>query len=499
MKVLKEFRQNFKKSDVWIFGILFFFLVLMTFSGPGIEGNYREIIICSVVVAVLGVLLGISIWTSMDFYKFAFLFIIFVGILSIAIQPILNIPDEVAHFARAEFVSRGNMIVDSEQRDYDTIQSVLDLRSNVKVPYISSTVKGEKIDYTTAKIGHIAAANASFLYFPQAIGILIAKILQLDAIWMLWLARLGNLLCYSLSIGFALRIAPKLRNILFFISVLPMSIHQAASCNPDAIINASAILLIAYFLNLFCSEEKEITWKQVIIFEGLAIIMTVAKVTNMFIAGLILLLPKKKFIHRRKEVLIKCVVIVGVVIAGALYYLYTTSFPVSEEHMVYLQSVNANSSEQIQYIIGNFTNWIFSFIRALIIAFPQYMDMLGIFGWLEYGSSIIPLVMIFLFAKICFQESGISINKIDKVLIFMMIAGIYAVTCFAMYISWTPVGSAEIQGVQGRYFIPMFALASLLFTSSDASRTMQQKHVGDLVTILCMNGMMLMFTALKYY
>ena len=95
--------------------------------------------------------------------------------LSIAIQPILNIPDEVAHFARAEFVSRGNMIVDSEQRDYDTIQSVLDLRSNVKVPYISSTVKGEKIDYTTAKIGHIAAANASFLYFPQAIGILIAK------------------------------------------------------------------------------------------------------------------------------------------------------------------------------------------------------------------------------------------------------------------------------------------------------------------------------------
>ena len=152
-----------------------------------------------------------------------------------------------------------------------------------------------------------------------------------------------------------------------------------------------------------------------------------------------------------------------------------------------------------RYIIGNFTNWIFSFIRALIIAFPQYVDMLGIFGWLEYGSSIIPLVMIFLFAKICFQESGISINKIDKVLIFMMIAGIYAVTCFAMYISWTPVGSAEIQGVQGRYFIPMFALASLLFTSSENSRTVQQKHIGDLVTILCMNGMMLMFTALKYY
>ena len=499
MQILEEVRQHIKTSDVWNFVILVLFLLVILCSGQNIDGNYREVIICGATIAVLCVLLGINMWIGVDFYKFTFLFIVLVGSLSLMIQPILNVPDEVAHFARAESVSRGNIIVDSEQTEYETIQSVLDLRDNVKTPYISSTIKEQKIDYTAAKIGHIAASNASFLYFPQAIGILIAKILRLDVMWMLWLARFGNLLCYSISIGLALRITPKLKFVLFFIATLPMSIQQAASCNPDAIINASAILLIAYFLHLYCSKEKKITWKQIIIFFALSVIMTVSKVTNIFIAGLILLLPAEKFVHRKKAILMKCLIIGCVVVVGASFYLYTISFPTSYEHLVYLQSVNADSSKQIQYIIGNFMSWFLKFVAALTNEFPQYINMLGEFGWLEYGCSLIPLVATFLFGKICFQESGIFINKINKVLLFLMVAGIYAVTCLAMYISWTPVGSSEILGVQGRYFIPMFALASLLFASSGNNTDVQQKHSGDMIAILGMNGAMLIITALRYY
>lgn len=499
MKILEKVRQHAKKSDAWDFGILVLFLLVMLCSGQNVEGNYREVIICGVVIAVLCVLLGIHMWIGMDFYKFTFLFLVLVGSLSLMIQPILNVPDEVAHFARAESVSRGNIIVDSEQTEYETIQSVLDLRDNVKIPYISSTIKEQKIDYTAVKIGHIAASNASFLYFPQAIGILIAKVLRLDVMWMLWLARFGNLLCYSISIGLALKITPKLKFVLFFIAALPMSIQQAASCNPDAIINASAILLIAYFLHLYCSEEKKVTWKQIMIFFVLSAIMTVSKVTNMFIAGLILVLPAEKFEHRKKAILMKCLIIGGVVAVGGLFYLYTTSFPTSYEHMVYLQSVNVDSSKQIQYITGNFIGWLFRFVAALINKFPEYINMLGEFGWLEYECSLIPLVATFLFGKICFQESGIFVNSKNKVLLFLMVAGIYAVTCLAMYISWTPVGSSEILGVQGRYFIPMFALASLLFSSAGNNTDIQKKYTGDMIAILGMNGAMLIITVLRYY
>lgn len=499
MKFFEEVKRRAKISDLLYFLILGIFLSVLFFWGDNLEKNHREIIICVAITVGLFVLLGVKMWSQIELHQFAIIFIIVAGSLSLMIQPILNIPDEVAHFARAEYVSRGNIIVDSEQTEYETIQAVKELQGNVKQTYISSTVKGDEIDYSTAEIGHIAASNAVFLYFPQAIGVLIAKLLKMNAIWMLWLGRLGNLVCYAFIIGFALKIAPTFKFTLFFVSTLPMCIQQAGSCSPDAIINASAILLIAYFLYLYCTDKKEITWKQVGVFFAIAVVVTISKITNIFIAGLILLIPSEKFANKKKAIWGKCFIIGGVIIIGVLYYLYTMIFPASAEHLAYFEEVNANSSEQIKYIIYNFSEWIEGFGAALINNIQSYVNSLATFGWLEYGSTLIPVVTTFLFGKVCAQESGVYINKINKVLIFLMVAGIYASSCLALYLSWTPVGSTEILGVQGRYFIPMLALFSLLFASPSNSVNTDREQNGDIIAIISMNAVMLITTTLRYY
>lgn len=497
MKILEEMKKRMKISDIWHFGILIAFLVAIFYFGYELEFNYREIIICSIIASGLVVLLGLQMWLDIEFHRFAFVFIIIVGSLSLVVQPILNIADETTHFARSEWVSRGNLLVDSEQTEYEIIQSVNDLQKNVKRSYVSSDVKGKKIDASIVKTGHIAASNASFLYIPQAIGILIAKVLNLDVIWMLWLGRFANLVCYALGITVAIKISPKLKKALFFVSVLPMSIHQAASCSPDAFINMTAILIIAYFLYLYCSEN-DLTWKQVSIFIGLSCIIAISKVTNIFMAGLILLLPSKKFNSRKKAFLSKCMVIGGAIVCGGMCYLYITRFPASAEHLEYLNAANVSSYGQVKYIITNFSEWICKFGMALITKSENYTQTLSSFGWLEYNNSLIPIMTLFLFGKICAKESGIHTNRINKILLFLMVIGIYIATNFAMYVSWTPVGSTDIAGVQGRYFIPMIALSTLLLTSSD-TEGVQQQSVGDMIALLGMNGVMLIVTAVKFY
>ena len=149
---------------------------------------------------------------------------------------------------------------------------------------------------------------------------------------MLWLARLGNLLAYALIIQCALKIAPKLKFMLFFIASMPMCVQQAASCSPDAIINASSILLIAYFLSLYCAEDKEISWKQLIIYFAVSVVVTISKVTNIFMVAMILLVPLEKNAHIRRAILSKCFVIGGAIAIGVLHYVYGTNFPTSPEH-----------------------------------------------------------------------------------------------------------------------------------------------------------------------
>lgn len=498
MKIIDDIKRTAKASDIWFFCVLFFVALGVFCFSPGLEITHSEIIICSVILIATLVLLGIKTWTNIELHQFATLFLLVVGLLFAIIQPILNAPDETVHFARAEYVSRGHLIVDANVDEYDIIQSVQELRLNAKNTYLRSSLRGKDIDYTLTKTGHVAASNVTFLYFPQAIGIIIAKVLQLDAIWMLWLARIMNLICYALGVGLALKIAPKLKMGLFFVSVLPMSIQQAASCSPDAFVNMSAILLIAFFLYLFCAEEAVITWKYIIIYMVLCILVTLSKMTNVFMAGLILLIPKNRFKSIKSAAPSKILAILCSVFCAGVYYWYIMRFPSSQEHLVYMQETNVNSGEQINYIITNFLEWFRHFGGALVNNFETYIMTLSEFGWFEYGIPLMPIVTIALFVKICIQGQEIQINRINKTLLFLMVIGIYVSTCLAMYLSWTPVGSVKIVGVQGRYFIPMLGLSILLFMPTETV-SVTKHRMGDMVTIIGMNIALLIATAIRYY
>lgn len=449
--------------------------------------------VCIVVTLWLLILYGVR---NIRIELFTFLCIVFLGGMSAMVQPILNIPDETAHFARAERVSEGKIFTDPTVQNFDTIQSVVELQNSVGIPITRSELKNKDVDYKVSYVNHVAASNLSFLYFPQAIGIKIAKIMNLNVVWLLWLARLCNLVFYAILIMLAVKIAPRLKYLLFLISLLPMSIQQAASCSVDAMINGITIVYIALFLYLY--NKKSVNKKEMVVFYVLSIFVILAKVTNICIAGLIILLPLEKNDRKIKWCLIKCVGILGICVIAVGYYSYTMKFAQNLAQIEYVTKMNVNGGEQVKYILGNFKHWIRMFIAAMINQIYTSVIQLSTFGWLSYGYPILIVAMPFIYGKICFQEQGMDFSGVEKFLMTLMALGSYGFTCLALYIGWTPVGSESIEGVQGRYFIPILVLMGLVLASGKSEEKGKQ-HMMDVMLVLLMVASMIIVTSNHYY
>lgn len=483
-------------SNVVAMGLIL--LAVIVFLGKG--NSSKNTIIMSLIVVIIA-LVHVFLFDKLKnrIHIYAFSFLILFGGLSAVIQPIVDMPDEFVHYARAEIVSEGKFIVYPKDKKHETIKAVENLRDNLGKTYLDSDIVNKKIDYTTVEMEHIASSSLAFVYFPQALGIKLAKIMNLDVIWSLWLARIFNLIVYSLLVAYAIKCIPKWKFAMFFVAALPMSIQQAASCSPDAMVNASVFVLISYFLKLYLKEDEPITTREMIIFTLIGAVSILTKVTNVFFCGLCLLLPIKKENKKTFPYIIKSIMILLFVIIGGGYYLYTTKLPVPDIQKVYLDSVGAGSQEQLHYIITNFKEWILNFGAALINNAFEYCKMLNDFGQLNYSYSFLNLLTLFMFGKIFCEQESIKMPLLHKILVLLMVVGNYSFICLALYMSWTPVGASYIDGIQGRYFIPLLAMLPLLFASlknQDSDNGISYINSTVLTVMVCM---MLLATIMFFY
>ena len=142
------------------------------------------------------------------------------------------------------------------------------------------------------------AQNPFFGYLPQAIGVFIAKLLDLNVIWMLWLASICNLVVYSAIVSFAIRKTPIFKVPLFVTACIPLAVFQAASPSIDSIIYSVSILLIAYFFYLYKLNDCTINIKHITKFMALVLFLGMCKLTLFSFVLLIFAVPLKNFKNR---------------------------------------------------------------------------------------------------------------------------------------------------------------------------------------------------------
>lgn len=414
------------------------------------------------------VTLGISAIMFIDTKKIhnsVFVIIIISGILSAIVNPILDIPDEQCHLARSELTSRGVLFLKENWEDYKISNSVKDVLDNQYKTLENTELLHKKGDNRLEhNFNNYANANIFIGYIPMTLGLIIGKIavsLGFSSIVILFLGRFFNLLFYSVIVRYAIKIAPAFKIPLSIIAIMPMSIFIAASYNTDGVTYSLALLVISYFLYIY--KKENISISQIRIFTILSIILGLVKLPYCLLGGLLIFIPRDKYASLKTYY--KSIFYVGIIAIISLGWagISVINSANSPYNQYYLDN-NINSKEQLIYILNNPVRFTKNFLYSAFNNINGYLEQLSTFGWLTYnwGSGLVAIYPIFLFSTVLLYPTKIDLCKKSKVGVMIVALGIFLSTSLTLYLTWNPVGSNSLVGVQGRYFVPMIALLSLI-------------------------------------
>ena len=204
----------FNSKKYWLIYLLLISLMcISTINKKNLQNPTFEVSVF-VLVAILGILAIVFYFSYNDkdeLHKFAFVLIICFGVLCALIVPICDVSDESEHLTRAEITSQGVLIPEwndggagidrlynytdegkyshalNKGVGFETIKSILFFSTGRGETVFEVSGDTDKIDYTPFIDGSAFEQNPFYGYLPQAIGILIAKLLDLNVIWILWL------------------------------------------------------------------------------------------------------------------------------------------------------------------------------------------------------------------------------------------------------------------------------------------------------------------------
>lgn len=500
------FKLENKKYFIVIYALLLslfsaYFLYRAHFPNPDFE-------IAMFCILLLAGIVSIIYYTKKneELHKVAFVLIMTFGIISLFLTPIVDVSDESEHFVRSEIVSTGELSTDyvpipnTTAYGYETINSVDIFFKNAGTNVFNTNVDDAKIDYSPTYITFAFAQNPFYAYLAQGLGVFLAKCLDLNAIWMLWLGRFFNLLLYGAIITLAIKKAPILKFQLLVVSMLPLAIYQAASISCDGLFSALAILAFAYFLYFY--KTPKISWKDLTIFYIAIVLCGLLKSPYLALSLLIFLVPNNHFIDKKQNIISKlCILLVlGI---GLAWSSYATTQLANSWRGEFFAKNNVSASGQIEYLLSNPLIALQRLGETYTTALPTIVDRFFYFSndVRDYSSTLLAgLYFIFICLFSVFYPVDEKFELKPRIKGFVICALIYGGVMAVQYLTWSPVGGDDVtRGVFSRYFMPLLIFLPFIF--GIGNKKIDRKTLDVLVltiSISFVSGMLMLTTAVKY-
>ena len=530
--IFNDYKNMLFKSKKYclIYLVLIFVLGLTTINKKNFA-HPEFAILTFILVAILGIFCIVFYFlhdSDEELYKVAFVVILCFGIVCALIVPICDVSDEAEHLTRAEITSRGILIphwtgeelgvtglfnhtegqkYSTERNDgagFYTIKSLKFFRDYLGVTVFETTHDTDKINNTLYLTESAFEQNPFIGYLPQAFGIAIAKLLDLNVIWMLWFARICNLLFYAGVISLAIKKTPVLKIPLMVIACMPISIYQAASVSIDAMIISLGLLVISYFIYMCYAKEKSITGKEIAIFTVICILLGLCKLTYLAFIFLLLLVPFKNYEKDTKSIL--PILFISIIVAAGVGFLWSRYSTPTLVHSWRGSRNLVNSTAHIEYLKNNpkhtlnffkiiFTrdlrhlaNGVFSFFGARQVV-DHYID-----KYIIVTLSLLSFLAVTLFA----YPQKLKFDLKARLGSFGLILIIYVSTCFIQLLTWAFIGQFNL-GLSIRYFIPLLGLIPIAFwiKYNPIEKDVFDKY--SIVLIVVFLATMIISFATKYY
>lgn len=459
-KILVVFLQFFC-SFLFVFSL--FKIIVCKTSYDFLSIPYIVLLVFSLTFLVFNLFISIKNKSSLSYL---YLIIVFpLSFLFLFLQLPNQKPDEPHHFYRAYDVANGNIITNKDENGMSKIEvpiHALELNGNTINTYskLDNSLK-EKTEYdNTISVSSTAAGYNFISYLPNSLGILIGKTLNLNIDITFYLARLMSLL-FSVFFGY---LCLKLLNgvigeKVFFIYLFnPVLLQQQTAISGDVLLNALSLLFICYIFRLMFSKS-DLKFKDVIILIVTYAICISIKIAYFPMILLIFLIPIKKLLQVSKKNVIPIILLI--LFSGVFLALSLKNMNYKNEDIYIIDGVNQN--EQLINVVKNPVSYLITVSNTLNEKGDYYISSFAgkylNWGDLTVNSGVYVLFIILLFiSPFLDTESKYNLPLKNKLLVLVTLFITINVLFGGVYLQWTPVNANIINGIQGRYFIPILFL-----------------------------------------
>ncbi len=396
-------------------------------------------------------------------------------ILAILVPP-FECSDEFNHFERADQISAGGLVatryggprtsggtVDAGINRVDAIIGVVRFHPERKVtrPMIDAAYAvqwGESLPTTFAN----TANYAPFLYVPAALGVRIGLALRLSVARTLIVSRILNgLACVSMAAA-AVALAGEAAFFLFAALSLPMALFQFQAVSQDGPMISLAALAMALVSRISGAGRAARRWWLAGLTVCLAL-LALGRPTYAPFALVPFLLPRLSWRDRAC-----CALCVIVPVAAWMLLTSRVTFFNAEDFR------GVDAARQLAGLMRHpGLAWT---LAESVVTGPQgmegqsfYRETVGILGWLDVtlpgwfyvlAGAVLASAIIVILAR----EKPV-VPPLSQAGFFLAGAGALSLVFVLEYLSWTPVGLAFVQGVQGRYFLPIIMFLPAMLPS----------------------------------
>ena len=500
--IVKYFSEYRKFYLIYIFLVLIFSFSLL--SEKNLEHPMMEIIFIFF-ISILGIFCLTFYFNNKndnDLYKTVFIFLIIFGLVCTFITPICEGPDFREHSVRSEITSRGVLFPEynginltsyyqNNESEYvwdgtgfETIASSSSFfYDRIHKTVFDTTHDTDKINHTPINLHSCFVQNSFLGYLPQGLGMFIAKLLDMNQIWLLWLGSICNLIVYSSIITFAVKKSPIFKIPIFVTACIPLSLFLGASISIDSMIISLSLLAIAYFFYMYKLEEKTLTIKDILIFSIICLCLGLCKITMFAFIFLVFAVPRKNFENRNVLIFSLIMMFILAIIAlmqgtsgnDALWHSYRAR--------IFFKN-HVNSTQQLSFLLSEhnlileLSNFLANLKEAIIPLIPTYHE----FNNTPNGF-LSPLTLLFVGFIFLGYPTNEKISNKSKIIVLLILMAIFIGTDFIVYLTWNPVGQLNTQGIQSRYFLPLFALCPFIFSINNNKEDDKIRNYTVLITL----------------
>ncbi|WP_459548807.1 DUF2142 domain-containing protein [Nocardia sp. X0981] len=308
------------------------------------------------------------------------------------------------------------------------------------------------------------AAYSAVPYVPNALGIRFAELIDADTGALLRITRLSGLAAYLLVVGSALWTlrAHRVQWLAFTVAVLPIAVFQAGTVTADTLTNALAILVSALLVKgLFLGDRLGRAETAATL--ATAVLLPLCKPTYVLLAMLVVLIPAERMglTGPRRWLPWACAALGA---AGFAVWMRIAA-PTGEGTSLMRpphQWYTVDTGEQLIGILTDPFGFLRTFWESILRRdqewFPEFFGELG-FAYINVPTTAIVACLLALAVSVGTTERFERPDFRRTLVVALTMAASVAMIYVTLYMSFTPVGYYIIDGVQGRYFVPLAIVA----------------------------------------